>query len=153
MPLPPALPGNPIRKGRVTSTANPNHLLNNLLFSHLAAPGHNINNYLHHIHDDRQCVRHLSGMLLLYNLLHIRRPGRRSFIRWENTRVRNFDIPSHVAMVMMPCSLTPMYPIRVEPRSGVYKHNGQHLLRHLSDIWRMSGNVMYKGKLPLNPLR
>ena len=70
-----ALPGNPIRKGRTTSSANPNHLLNNLLFSHLAAPGHNIINYLHHIPDDRQCVGHLSGMLLLYDLLHVRRLG------------------------------------------------------------------------------
>jgi len=133
-PLPPALPGNLIHKGRVTSTANLNHLLKNLIFSHLVAPGHNIISYLHHIPDDRQCVRHFSGMLLLYNLLHVRRPRRRSFIRWENTRVRDFGIPSHVARLMMPCSLTPMYLIRVEPRSGVYQHSSQQLLRHLNDI-------------------
>jgi len=116
MPLPPALPGNLIRKGRAANTVNPDHLLQQLLSSHLAAPGHNIISYLHHIPDDRQCVRQLSGMLFLYDLLHVRRPGWRSFIRWENTRVRDFGIPSHVAKVMMSCSLTPMYAIRVEPR-------------------------------------
>jgi len=61
----------------------------------------------------------VSGMLLLYDLLHVHRHGRRSFIRWENTRVRDFGIPSHVASVMMSWSLTPMYPIRVEPRLSV----------------------------------
>jgi len=115
----PMLPDNLIRKGRATNTANPDHLLQQLLSSHLVAPGHNIISYLHHIPDDRQCVRQLSGMLLLYDLLHIRRPEWRSFIKWENTRVRDFSIPSHVARVMMSCSLTPMYPIRVEPRTEV----------------------------------
>jgi len=79
MPLPPALHGNPICKGRATSSANPNHLLDNLLFSHLAALCHNIISYLHHIPDDRQCVRHLSGMVLLYNMLHVHRSG-----KWNN---------------------------------------------------------------------
>ena len=134
MPLPPALPGNLIRKGRATNTANPHHLLHQLLSSHLAIPGHSIISYLHHIPDDRQCVMQLSGMLLLYNLLHIHRPGRRSFIRWENTRVGNFGIPSHVARLMKPYSPTPMYPIKVKPRGGVYQHSSQHLCRHLSDI-------------------
>jgi len=119
MPRPPALPSNLIRKGRATNTANPDHLLQQLLSGHLIAPGHNITSYLHHIPDDRQCVRQLSGMLLLNDLLHVHRPGRRSFIRWEKTRVRDFGIPSHVASVMMPWSLTPMYPIRVEPRLNV----------------------------------
>ena len=59
MPLPPTPPGNLIRKGRVASTSYPHHLLNNLLFSHLVAPGHNIISYMHHIPDDRQCVRHI----------------------------------------------------------------------------------------------
>ena len=112
MPLPPVPPDNLIRKGRATSTGYPTHLLDNLLFSHLDVHGHNIISYMHHIPDDRQCVRHLSGMLLLYDLLHVHRPGRRSFIRWENTRVGGFGIPSHVASVMMPWSL-PMYPMRV----------------------------------------
>ena len=152
MSLPPALPSNLIRKGKVTSIANPNHPMSNLLCSHLAALGHNIISYLHHIPDDR-CVRHLSGMLLIYNLLHVCWPGRRSFIRWENTRVRDFGIPSHVARLMMSCSLTPMYPIRVVPQTRVYYQSRQHLLRHLRVCWRMSGDVMYKGKLPLNPLR
>ena len=115
MSLPPALPGNLISKGMATKTVNLDHLLQQLLSGHLAAPGHNIISYLHHIPDDRQCVRQLSAMLLLYVLLHVHRPGRRSFIRWENTRVIDFGIPSHVASVMMPWSLTPMDPIRVEP--------------------------------------
>jgi len=119
MPLPPALPDNLIRKGRATNTANPDHLLHQLLSSHLATPGHNIISYLHHIPDDRQCVRQLFGMLLLYDLLHVRRPERRSFIRWENTRVRDFGIPTHVSRLMMPWSLTPLSPIRVEPRLSV----------------------------------
>ena len=38
----PRAPGNLIRKGRTTSTSYPHHFLDNLLFSHLAAPGHNI---------------------------------------------------------------------------------------------------------------
>jgi len=75
MPLPPAPSGNQICKGRATSTDYPNHLLDNLLFSHLTAPGRNIISYMHHIPDGRQCVRHLSGMLLLYDLLHVHRPG------------------------------------------------------------------------------
>jgi len=103
LPLPPASPSNLIRKGRATSTGYPHHLLGNLLFSHLALPGHNIINYMHHISDDRQCVRHLPSMPLLYDLLHVRRPGRRSFIRWENTRVRlwhtNPCSQAHNAMV------------------------------------------------------
>jgi len=119
MPLPPALPGNLIRKGRATNTVNPYHLLQQLLSVHLVAPGHIIISYLHHIPDDRQCVRQLSGMLLLYDLLQVHRSGRRSFIKWENTRVRDFGIPNHVASVMMSWSLTPMYPIRVEPRLSV----------------------------------
>ena len=119
MPLPSALLGNLIRNGRATNTANPDHLLQQLLSGHLAPPGHSIISYLHDIPNDRQCVRQLSGMLLLYDLLHVYRPGRRSFIRWENTRVRDLRIPSHVASIMMPLSLTPMYPIRVEPRLRV----------------------------------
>jgi len=119
MSLPLAPPGNLIRMDRATNIGYPHHFLDNLLFSHLVALGHNIISYMHHIPDDRQCVRHLSGMLLLNDLLHVHRPGRRSFIRWENTRVRDFGIPSHLASVMMPWSLTPMYPIRVEPRLSV----------------------------------
>ena len=119
MLLPPALPDNLTRKGRATSTANLNHLLNNLLFSHLSAHGHNIISHLRDIPDYRQCVRHLYGMLLLYNLIHVRRPGRRSFIRWDNPRVREFGIPSHVARLMLPCSRTPLSPIKVEPRNRV----------------------------------
>ena len=119
MPLPPALPGNLISNGMSTNTVNPDHLMHYLLSSHLAAPDHNVISYLHHISDDRQCVRQLSGMLLLYDLLHVRPLGRRSFIRWENTRVRDFGIPSHVARLMMPWSLTPLSPIRVEPRLSV----------------------------------
>ena len=119
MPLPPALFGNLISKGRATNTSNPDHVLQQLLSGHLATPGHNIISYLHHIPDDRQCIRQLSSMLLLYDLLHVHRPGRRSFIRWENMRVRDFCIPSHVARIMMPWSLTPMYPMRVESRLSV----------------------------------
>jgi len=104
----PALPDNLICKGRATSTANPDHLLHQLLFSHLGLHGYRIISHLEVIPDDRQCVRHLSGMLLLYNLLHVCRPGRRSFI-------------------MMPCSLTPLSPIRVEPHNGVYQQSSQHL--------------------------
>jgi len=111
MPLPPALPGNLIRKGRATNTANPGHLLQQLLSDHLASPGQSIINYPHHI----------PSMLLLYDLLHVHRPGRRSFIKWENTRVRDFGIPSHVARIMLSCSLTPMYPMRVEPRLSKVK--------------------------------
>ena len=133
MLLPPAMPSNLISKCRATNTANPDHLLQQLLYGHLAASGHNIISYLHHIPDDRQCVRQLSGMLLLYDLLHVHRPGRRSFIRRENTRVRDFDIPSHAARIMMPWSLTSMYPMRVKPRMGVWQHSGQQLRRHLSD--------------------
>ncbi|AES65636.1 transmembrane protein, putative [Medicago truncatula] len=52
----------------------------------------------------------IPGMLLLYDLLHVRRSGRRSFIRWENTRVRDFGIPSHVARRIMQWSLIPISP-------------------------------------------
>jgi len=145
MPLPPAPPGNLICKGRATSTGYPHHLLDNLLFGHLGLPGDNIINYMHHIPDDRKCVRHLPDMLLLDDLLHVCRPGRRSFTRWENTRVRDFVIPSHVARSMMPWSLTPISQSTVEPRVSVHQHSGQQLRRHLNDGRRMFGNVMYKG--------
>jgi len=58
MHLPHVLPSNLIRKGMAASTVNPDHLLNNLLFTHLAAHDHNIISHLHDIPDDRQCVRH-----------------------------------------------------------------------------------------------
>ena len=109
------MPSNLIHKGKTTSTASSDHLLHQLLFSHLGAHGHNIISYLHDIPDDRQCVIHLSGMLLLYKLLPVCQPGRRSFIRWDNPRVRNFGIPSNVAWLMLPHSLTPLSPISVEP--------------------------------------
>jgi len=132
--MPPALPDNLIHKGRASSTANPDHLLHQLFFSHLDAHDHNIIRYLHDIPDYRQCVRHLSNMLLLYKLLSVRRPGRRSFIRWDNLRVRDFGIPSHVARLMVPCSITPLSPITIEPQTGVSQHSSQHLLRNPRDI-------------------
>ena len=151
MPL--ALPGNPIQKGRASSTANLDHLLHQLLFSHGGTHGHIIIWYLHDILDDRQCVRYLSSMLLLYKLLPVRRPGRRFFIRWDNPRVRDFGIPSYVARLILPCYITPLSLIIIEPRTGVSKHISQHIHMNLRDIWRMFGDVMYKPKLPLNPLR
>nr|ABN09071.1 hypothetical protein MtrDRAFT_AC172744g17v1 [Medicago truncatula] len=75
MHMPPAPPGNLICKGRETGTCYLYHLLDNHLFNHLGLPGHNIISYMHHIPNDRQCVRHLPDMLLLYNLLHVRQHG------------------------------------------------------------------------------
>jgi len=92
-------------------------------------------------------------MLLFYDLLPVRRSGRRSFIRWDNLRVRGFSIPSHVARLMLPWSLTPLSRITIEPRAGVSQHSSPHLLRNLRDIWRLSEDVLYKLKRPLNPLR
>lgn len=133
LPLPPAPPENLISKGSATSTSYPHHLLDNLLFSHLGLSGHNTINYMHPISDDRQCVRHLPGMLLLDDLLHVRQPGRRSFIRWENTRVRDFGIPSHVARSMMSWSLTRISPSSEELHLSVLQHGGEIMRRHLSD--------------------
>jgi len=83
MHLPYAPPDNPIHKGRATSTTNMDKDLHQLLFSHVGAHGHCSIRHLHDIPDDPQCVRHLSGMLLLYKLLSVCRPGRRSVWRWE----------------------------------------------------------------------
>ena len=65
----------------------------------------------------------------------------------------DFWIPSHVARLMLPWSITPLFLITIEPQTGVSQHSSNHLYRNLRDIWSMSGDVMYKAKLPLNPLR
>ena len=134
MPMPPALPGNPIHKGMASSIVNPDHLLHQILFSHLDGHGHNIIRYLHDIPDDRQCVKHLYGMLFLHKLLPVRQPGRRSVIRWDNPRVRDFGLLSHVVSLMLPCSLTPLSPINVSPLTRVSEHSSHHLRRNLRDI-------------------
>jgi len=46
-----------------------------------------------------------------YKLLPVRRPRRRSVIRWDNLRVRDLGILSHVAKLMVPCSLSPLFPM------------------------------------------
>ena len=118
MPSPrhlPLLPGDRIFQGWPISTTNMDQDLQQILSAQLVSASQRPICHPNAVPDELQCVGHISSMILLNQLLPVRRPRSRFFSRWQIPRVRHLCITSHIATEMMPLSIC--------PRSSLFQRN------------------------------